>query len=202
MTLSYPIANDARTALETEGGARTVTEARELAGGAVTLVSEWLRPAAAERETIQTRADAAAARGFVQVYEDAKGRPVLAVTFWKKQAPAKPKAGRGKAPGNAHDTAHDQAADGAGGSPGPAHGRAYDDTDDLYFSKPGAKAKRRRKSPDPNQLELFTGPDQRGDETPDPGNPDIVVVDEEGSGTAFGVQGGARDATKDPAVKD
>jgi hypothetical protein len=172
MTLSYPIANDARTALEMAlhgGGARTAAEARELAGGAVSLVSEWLRPAAAEREEMQARADAAAARGFVQVYEDAKGRPVLAVTFWKRQAPAKPKPGRGKA-GDASGAASAVApARAPARAPGAEKERAYDDTDDLYFSKPGSKANRKRRSPDPNQLDLFGRAGPGGDQAGAPG---------------------------------
>lgn len=182
MPLSFPLANNARAALETLAGARTIAEARELAGGPVTLVSEWLRPTAAEREAVQAQAEAGASRGFVQVYEDAKGRPVLAVTFWKKQA--QPKAKAGKARGAAELPPEPT-------TPVP---RQYDDTDDLYFSKPAAKARRRRRSPDPNQLELFTGPDQRGDETPDPRNPAVVVVDEEGSGTTFGLEPGRGEA--------
>jgi hypothetical protein len=179
MPLLYPIANTARAALEEEGGARTVAEARELAGGPVTLVSEWLRPQPAEREEIEGKAQAGVARGFVQFYENDKGQPVIAVSFWKPASGVKTKAPKGKkakaepeqAPAAEHKT------------PDPAE----DHTDDLYFNKPGAKAKRKKKAPDPNQLDLFAGPDQQGDEAPDPHNPLVVIVEEEGSGSAFGL---------------
>ena len=32
---------------------------------------------------------------------------------------------------------------------------AEDHTDDLYFAKPGARGKRKRKAGDPNQMDLF-----------------------------------------------
>jgi len=173
MPLQFPIAATARAALDAEGGARTVAEARELARGPVTLVSEWLRPKPAEREDVQGKAEAGIARGFVQLYEDAKGAPVIAVTFWKPQGgkmkTKKPKAGEANA-GEARE----------------AGAAAQDDTDDLYFTKPGAKKKRRRTA-DPNQLDLFTGPDQQGAETRDPHNPLVVIVEEEGDGAAFGL---------------
>ena len=172
MPLQFPIASNARAALDAEGGARTIAEARELARGPVTLVSEWLRPKPTEREDVQGRAEAGVARGFVQFYEDAKGQSVIAVTFWKPQGGAKAKTKRAEtiAPAAVADTA-------------PPH----DDTDDLYFTRPDAKKKKRNRAADPNQLDLFTGPDQQGAETRDPHNPLVVIVDEEGDGAAFGV---------------
>jgi len=164
MPLQFPIASSARAALDAEGGARTVAEARELAAGPVTLVSEWLRPQPSEREDVQGKAEAGVARGFVQLYEDSKGRPVIAVTFWKPQGGAKVKTKKAK----------------------PKTG-VDDDTDDLYFSKPGSKTRRRKRTTDPDQLDLFTGPDQQGAETRDPHNPLVVIVEEEGDGAAFGV---------------
>lgn len=129
MALLFPIAKDARSALDSDDGARTAAEAGERAGGPVTLVSEWLRPTPAERDALQARAEAGVARGFVQLYEDAKGRPVLAVTFWKRKAAAAEK-------------------------PAPK-GKTEDHTDDLYFAKPSSRTKRTKRAPDPNQLELF-----------------------------------------------
>ena len=170
MPLQFPIASNARSALDAEGGARTVAEARELARGPVTLVSEWLRPKPAEREDVQGKAEAGVARGFVQLYEDAKGQPVIAVTFWKPQAGVKTKTKKAK----------------AGAATDEAPPSAQDDTDDLYFTKPEAK-KKKRKAADPNQLDLFTGPDQQGAETRDPHNPLVVIVEEEGDGAAFGL---------------
>jgi len=166
MPLIYPIASNAREALDAEGGARTIAEARELAKKPVTLVSDWLRPQPGEQDAMQAKAESGIARGFVQLYEDAKGRPVLAVSYWKPgHAAAKPKKPKARA-----------------AKPAPPE---EDHTDDLYFAKPGAKAKRGRKAPDPNQLDLF-GPDQAGAEHPDPHNPGVVIVDEEGDGEAFG----------------
>jgi hypothetical protein len=167
MPLLYPIAMNAREALDAEGGARTVAEARELAQAPVTLASEWLRPQPAEREALQGKAEAAIARGFVQIYEDAKGRPIFAVSFWKPDRSVKTKARKAK-----------KAAQ-------PEAEATEDHTDDLYFAKPGSRTKKRRKAPDPNQLELF-GPDQQGAEAPDPHNPSVVIVEEEGDGASFG----------------
>ncbi len=164
MPLLYPIASNARAALDAEGGARTLAEARDLAKGPVELVSEWLRPRPAEREAVQGKAEAGVSRGFVQLYEDAKGQPVVAVSFWKPVSGAKAKAKK----------------------PAPEKPKPADDhTDDLYFEKKGAKPRRRKKAPDPNQLDLF-GPDQQGAEHADPHNPLVVIVDEEGDGASFG----------------
>jgi len=140
MPLLFPIAPSPREALETEGGARTIAEARELVNGPVALVTDWLRPQPGEREALQGKADAGVARGFVQLYEDAKGQPVIAVTYWKPGAePAPPL----KPPRTAPQAAEP----------------AEDHTDDLYFAKPGARGKRKRKAGDPNQMDLFgTGP--------------------------------------------
>jgi hypothetical protein len=167
MPLQYPIAANAREALDAEGGARTVGEARELAKGPVTLVIDWLRPQPAEREAVQAKADAGVARGFVQLYEDAKGQPVIAVSYWKPDRAGGPKAKKAKTKAEKPATP------------------AEDHTDDLYFTKPGMKAKRKPKGRDPNQLDLF-GPDQKGAEHADPHNPGVVIVDEEGDGASFG----------------
>lgn len=163
MPLLYPIAANAREALDAQGGARTISEARELANAPVSLVSDWVRPQPAEREAVQGKAEAGISRGFVQLYEDAKGRPVIAVTYWKPGAGVKAKPRKGKA------------------KAAPAE----DHTDDLYFTKRGATAKKRKRLPDPNQMDLF-GPDQQGAEHADPHNPLVVIVDEEGDGATFG----------------
>jgi hypothetical protein len=171
MPLQYPIAANAREALDAEGGARTQGEARELAKGPVTLVIDWVRPQPAEREEVQGKAEAGVARGFVQLYEDAKGQPVIAVSYWKpdRAGGAKPRKGKAKVEKQ----------------PATAANPAEDHTDDLYFTKPGMKAKRKAKARDANQLDLF-GPDQKGAEHPDPHNPGVVIVDEEGDGASFG----------------
>jgi len=166
MPLLYPIAANAREALDAEGGARTIGEARELAKGPVTLVSDWLRPAPDERQDIQVKAEAGVTRGFVQLYEDAKGQPVIAVSYWKPDRLGGAKAKKAKVKPS---------------KPKPAE----DHTDDLYFTKPGMKAKRKSRVTNPDQLDLF-GPDQRGAEHADPDNPGVVIVDEEGDGASFG----------------
>jgi len=181
MPLLYPIAKTARAALDEEGGARTVAEARELAGAPVTLVSEWLRPQPAEREEIEAKAQAGVTRGFVQFYENDKGQPVIAVSFWKPTSGVKTKAPKGKKAKAGAEAGPEAVAEPK--APDPAD----DHTDDLYFNKPGAKTKRKKKAADPNQLDLFAGPDQQGDEQPDPHNPLVVIVEEEGSGSAFGL---------------
>lgn len=167
MPLHYPIAANAREALDSERGARAIAEARELANAPVSLVTDWLRPQPAERELVQGKAEAGISRGFVQLYEDAKGRPVIAVTYWKPEAAAKTKTRKTKAKPE---------------TPAPVE----DHTDDLYFNKRGPAApKKRKRAPDPNQLDLF-GPDQQGAEHVDPHNPLVVIVDEEGDGATFG----------------
>ncbi len=136
MPLLFPIAPSPREALDAEGGARTVAEARELVKGQVALVTDWLRPLPSEREALQGKADSGVARGFVQIYEDAKGNPVFAVSYWKPGAePAPPLAPPRTEPQTAEP--------------------AEDHTDDLYFAKPGARGKRKRKAGDPNQMDLF-----------------------------------------------
>lgn len=158
MPLLYPIAANAREALDAEGGARTIAEARELARGPVVLVSDWLRPLPNEREALQAKADAGVARGFVQIYEDAKGQPVIAVSYWKPgAAPAVRRKPRPPAP--------------------EAAATAGDHTDDLYFTRPNARSKRRKKALDPNQMDLF-GPG--GNDAA--GSPGVVVVEEDDNG--------------------
>ena len=158
MPLLFPIAPSPREALDAEGGARTVAEAREIVKGQVALVTDWLRPLPSEREALQGKADAGVARGFVQLYEDAKGQPVIAVTYWKPGAqPASPPIPRAAA--------------------GPA-APAEDHTDDLYFAKPGARGKRKRKAGDPNQMDLFGG-GQPGGNFP---APRVDTVEDAGEG--------------------
>ncbi|MDP3492438.1 MAG: hypothetical protein Q8R82_04950 [Hyphomonadaceae bacterium] len=173
MPLQYPLAPNARAALDSEICARTVAEARELASGPVELVSDFLRPGPADRERVQARAEACISRGFVQLYEDAKGNPVIAVSYWKPVTGvrAKPKMPAPEKPAT----------------------KAEDHTDDLYFNKPGARdaasaaARRRRRIPDPNQMDLF-GPDQQ--EAPVSHDHDVVIVSD---GSAPASSGGAKE---------
>ncbi len=117
----------------------------------MTLVSERVRPTPAEKEEVEGLAQAGVSRGFVQFYEDAKGRPVFAVSFWKPATAGKAKAAEeGQGPRRPRP------------NPNLPRVPAEDHTDDLYFAKKGAKPKRRKKAVDPHQLDLFTGPDQQG----------------------------------------
>lgn len=178
MPLTYPLAETARAALESQTSARTLGEARDKAGASVSLVCDWWRPSQSEREALQTEIDAGVTAGFLQIYEDSQGQPVLAVTFWRQGA-ARPASTPQRAPA-------EPGAAQAGAQPiAPA-----DTVDDLYFEKSPASRRvkaRRRSRLDPNQLDLFSGPDQRGFEAPDPANPDVMLVEEEGSGAAFGL---------------
>lgn len=150
MPLTYPIAETARDALTNVGAddgahaARTVGEAREKAGGPVALVSEWLRPSQEERETLGRAADQGVGQGFVQIYEDENGRPVIAVTFWKRDAKRSgfppPQVAVKPAP------------------KAPAPEPEADTVDDLYFSPRAATKKSRKgmgRTPDPRQMDLF-----------------------------------------------
>jgi hypothetical protein len=158
MPLHYPLAPNARAALDSEVGARTIAEARELASGPVELVSDFLRPAPADREHVQARAEACISRGFVQLYEDAKGNPVIAVSYWKPVTGVRPKPRK---------------------PPVEALAKPSEDhTDDLYFNKPGARdaasaaARRRKRIPDPNQMDLFST--ER--DVPDRPEHDVVII--------------------------
>lgn len=162
MPLLYPIAPNAREALESQDGARTIAEARELAKGPVALVTDWLRPEPNEREEMQGKAEASIARGFVQIYEDAKGRPVIAVTFWKPGGVAQVVAKKVRVSVQ---------------EPAPAE----DHTDDLYFDKPAVKAKRKKKAADPDQLDLFGGGPARNEDTDSHGRGVVIVEEDEGN---------------------
>jgi hypothetical protein len=86
MTLQYPIADSARLALlDPCPMAGSEMTARQAAGGPVNLALEWVRPNTEEASLFEEAAQAALASGFVQVYQDARGQPVLAVTFWRRE---------------------------------------------------------------------------------------------------------------------
>lgn len=143
MSLTFPILASARAAFEGElRHARTLRDAEALRGAPVSLETEWLVLSAEEARAASAAIAAGLAGGYVQTYEDAEGRTVLAVSFWR-------------------DTAHRP----AGVAP---------------------KAKPRRKSADHRQLDLFSGPDQRGYEVADPFNPAVILTEEEGDGASFG----------------
>jgi hypothetical protein len=150
MPLTFPVADNARTALAAEAFARTATEAAERLDAPAVLVSEWLRPTGSDMDGLRPQVEAGAAQGFVQSYEDAKGLPIIAVTFWKlKSAP----------PAAAPEPILDEAGAEAGAGPSPVE----DHTDDLYFRKTGERRQvRRRGMSDINQMDLFGAPPGAG----------------------------------------
>ncbi|MEL6781362.1 MAG: hypothetical protein AAFO51_03230 [Pseudomonadota bacterium] len=171
MSHVYPLAATVEDALsEDTPRARTRYEADALAGeGEIRgLETEWVTPDEKALEAFVTRAETGRDLGFVQKYEDASGSPVFAVTFWRIGPGVKPKPTPAPA------------------KPDPAAGK--DHTDELYFrkDKPKRKRKKRARSVDPRQLDLFSGPNQQGYERRDPENPQIILTDEEGDGTTFG----------------
>jgi hypothetical protein len=137
MPLAFPIATDSLSALEAASLARTIMDARQLAGEPVALVSAWLRPTPEEHAALKAKLDEGVTQGFVQIYEDAKGRPVAAVTFWK------PKSAGGEPPPEPVQP--------------PVEGAplAEDHTDDLYFDKAQKTRRKKKGAPDPNQMDLF-----------------------------------------------
>lgn len=172
MSHLYPLAETAAGALESpEPAARTRPDAERFSPEReiVALETEWLEPGEGEAETLASKAAAALGQGFVQVYEDAEGRPVYAVTFWKLGKPVKRK--ETPAPKPRRKPARSDT--------------AADDTDDLYF-KQGRTRRRRKRHVDPRQLDLFLSPDLSGYDRKAPDNPDIILAEEEGDGTTFG----------------
>ncbi len=139
MSLAYPIAKTARAALKTELFASSRGEAGRIARTDISgLETEWLAPPEKEIAKLLAAATAQEAAGFVQHYEDANGKAVIAITYWKVSVRGikKPK-------------------------PAPKAPRPKEDhTDDLYFRR--ARTPRKPKPVDPNQLVLFDLPNDEG----------------------------------------
>jgi hypothetical protein len=180
MSLAYPLATSGKDALTGTGeAARTRYEAEGLAGETpiVSLETEWIEPASDEVTALLKQAESGEAKGFVQVYEDAESRPVLAVTYWKLGEPVKRKAAKATQP----------PPEKAATKPTRKTQKSGEDhTDDLYFRHARTRKPRRSKPADPRQMDLFISPDQRGYEHKDPNNPNTMLTDEEGDGTTFG----------------
>lgn len=153
MSHLYPLATSASAALAEPGeGARTRNDAKALAAGRniAGLRSDWLNYTPDEAEALSRQIERGVDMGFVQRYEDAGGRIVLAVTYWgleetsgtsAKPAPAAPK-------------------------PKP---KAEDDhTDDLYFRRGRTRPRGRKRYRDPNQLDLFQPPEDEPKPEPKP----------------------------------
>ena len=180
MSHLYPLAASAADALNTpEPAARTRYEAIDLAGNTPVagLETEWITPSQTDLALYEALAETGIGSGFVQRYEDASGAPVYAVTYWKLHIAA-------SSTGNANTNQDNASSD--------------KETDELYFrigqSRTGRK--KRVKKVDPRQLDLFVGPDQKGYEYEDPDNPGVIIADEEGDGTAFGIAPASRKDTE------
>ena len=84
MSLTYPIASNAMDALlNPVGMERTLTAAQATAGRAVVFENEWIRPGPERVEELSSAVQMAAAHGAVQVYESEKGKPVIALKYWR-----------------------------------------------------------------------------------------------------------------------
>lgn len=179
MSHLYPLAETALEAL-TEGrsAVRTRAEAERRAGTAkvLKLQTDWLPAGEIDDETKARLTNAGLSQGFIQTYEDEKGDPVYAVSYWKLDRPldASPPA----APSKPEKPA----------KPSPkAKAKSEDDhTDDLYFRGGRTRKRKRRVHVDPRQMDLFVSPDMSGYEHADPGNKSVIINDEEGDGTTFG----------------
>lgn len=140
MSTAYPLAPDGKSALTAPGTlARTRYLADEQAGedAIAGLETDWITLSEGEKDGLLKLADEGRSAGYVQLYENSDGSPVLAVTFWKivKRAKPKPKP-----------------------KPKPRAEEVTDTTDDLYFRKGRTKPYSRKKKVDPNQLDLFAPP--------------------------------------------
>lgn len=142
----FPLARNAADAVDApELAARTRAGAEALVAGSarqiVRLETEWLTLEPDEAARILAAAEATEwGEMFIQRYEDASGKPVLAVTYWKLSDPAAAASAGPASP--TPDT--------------PAKAEETDDTDDLYFRKGRTKTRgARRKKIDPNQMDLF-----------------------------------------------
>lgn len=145
MSHAYPLATALDDALKPEApAARTRADAEALAGDmkVEALVTDWLTVSAEEAARLLSQKTEDGAHGHLQRYEDDKGAPVIAVTWWKLLSA---KAAKGK---------------GAKAKPKPAENppapeAPADHTDDLYFRAGRTKPRRSKKTVDPNQMDLF-----------------------------------------------
>lgn len=147
MSHAYPLGKTLDAALsKVAPAARTLAEAEALAKTldgklfVAELATDWLTVSNEAAEAMFAPSDALA-HGHLQRYEDEKGNPVVAVTWWKLAAPGKAK----EKPAKPAPKADKPAAD------------AADHTDDLYFRRGRTKPSRRRYV-DPRQLDLFRQP--------------------------------------------
>jgi hypothetical protein len=138
MSHAYPLGRTLDAALsKVAPAARTRADAEALAGklAVIELATDWLTVSEEAAAAMFAPSDALA-HGHLQRYEDDKGNPVVAVTWWKLGEP-------GAAPKPAAKPAVEEPAAETG-----------DHTDDLYFRRGRTKPSRRRYV-DPRQLDLF-----------------------------------------------
>ncbi|MEZ5997409.1 MAG: hypothetical protein R3B98_01795 [Hyphomonas sp.] len=143
MSYAYPLGKTVEDALKPAAkAARTRAEAEAAAGGlkVAELATDWLTVSAEAAEAMFAALTDESAHGHLQRYEDEKGNPVVAVTWWKLEA---------------EKTGKKKPAKKAAAAPAPAE--ASDHTDDLYFRRGRTKPSRRRYV-DPRQLDLFRQP--------------------------------------------
>lgn len=153
MGLAYPLAPDARSALNADEATfvSTLADAMKASSVRVALHTAWIRPDPDEVDAIAERVPSWMGSGFVQSYENENGQLLLAVTFWKPVTPEEAEAERIREAKIKADA-------------------RIDNLDDTYFSKPevrrkrhGLKPRRLRSWTHESQLELFPG-----DENTDP----------------------------------
>ena len=177
MSHLYPLAETALEALtEDRPAMRTRHEAERRAGAATVLKlqTDWISAGELDADMLAGRAGTGLTQGFVQTYEDEKGEPVYAVTYWKLDGPldASPPPAPEPKPEKAKPKSKAKA--------------EADHTDDLYFRGGRTRKRKRRVHVDPRQMDLFVSPDMSGYEHADPGNKSVIINDEEGDGTTFG----------------
>lgn len=146
MSTAYPLAKDGQQALKSPGElARTRYDADALAGevSILGLETDWLTVSTKEKATLLAQADEGRSAGYVQLYENADGSPVLAITYWKTNTAEKPVT-----------------------QPKPVEKTpdSSDTTDDLYFRRGRTRPYSRKRKPDPNQMDLFGEADKSGDD--------------------------------------
>ncbi|MEO9968982.1 MAG: hypothetical protein ABJG15_03975 [Hyphomonadaceae bacterium] len=146
MSHLYPLAFTGREALDgVDHAARSKADAQRLCtldGHHIKgLETEWLTLEPSEISELDPKAAAGFSAGFVQRYENAQGATVLAITYWNIAPIEQPS----ETPPEVQAQSADEPAE-------------QDHTDDLYFRQ-GRTKPRRRKKPDPNQMDLFRKPD-------------------------------------------
>jgi len=152
----YPLASSVDAALDAPAhAARTRYEADALAGEhcVLALETEWLELDDDTAAKAEAQARTGPGEGFVQRYENADGRPVLAVTYWKLAASSRPATRKPDQDGPALSATP---APMAASPPASAQG---DHTDDLYFR--GGRTRKRRRAPRTDPRQAITPPGRR-----------------------------------------